>query len=112
MSNIKTGFYKVAFHAALPGAGGIVVVENGNIRGGDNQYLYSGTISENGTHVSAKIVVTAMSSATTSVFGSTGGKFELDLTGIVEEKRFQLTGPSPFPGTQGIEITGTWITNL
>jgi hypothetical protein len=111
VSNIKTGFYKIAFHAALPGAG-IVVVENGTIRGGDDQYLYSGTISENGAHVSANIVVTAISDNAISVFGTIGGKFTLSLTGEVARDRFHLTGRSPFPSTQAIEVTGTWITSL
>lgn len=112
MSRIKTGFYKIAFHAALNGAGGIVVVENGNIRGGDNQYLYSGTISETDAAISAQIVVTAMSPNATSVFGSVGRIFPLSLTGTADGNQFQLTGPSPLPGTQGIEITGTWITHV
>jgi hypothetical protein len=42
------GFYKVDFSAVLGGATGIVVVENGSVRGADDQYLYSGKLALEG----------------------------------------------------------------
>lgn len=109
MSGLKAGFYKVCFHAALPGAGGIVTVENGKIRGGDDQYLYSGTLVEKEDSLSSRVTVTAMSDRAISVFGSNAGKFSLDLVGKSNFDRFYLAGPAPFPGSAGIEISGEWI---
>ncbi|HDR9178380.1 TPA: hypothetical protein QDB23_005686 [Burkholderia vietnamiensis] len=98
------GFYAVKFSALVQGAGGIVVLEDGNIRGGDDQYLYSGTYSGQDGRLSAKITVKAYSPQAISVFNTVGGKFTLDLVGNVIGDGFQASGPAPVPGAPGITI--------
>lgn len=45
-SMMADAFYRVEFGALLPRiAPGIVVLENGQVRGGDSNYIYSGTYS-------------------------------------------------------------------
>lgn len=107
-----SGFFKVEFSAALPGMGGIVVIDGGFVRGGDAGYLYSGTISGQGNSVTSSIRVKAMSPSAQSVFGTMGGAFDLQLSGRESGNTFSLSGPSPVPGQKGIQITGMRIAEL
>jgi len=107
--NIKDGFYKVSFHAALPGMGGIVVVRENQVQGADEKYLYSGVLNIREDNVTSSITVAAYTSGATSVFGTSGGKFELQLTGQVSGSGFQLSGASPIAGQPPIQIHGTFI---
>ena len=108
----ESGFYKVEFSAQLPGAGGIVILDDGTVRGGDGQYLYSGTFEETPSGVVASIRVRAASASAKSVFGSAGGSFDLSLSGTSDANNFRITGPSPFPGGAGITISGTRLAGL
>lgn len=107
-----SGFYKVSFSAELPGAGGIVAVTDGRVYGGDNQYLYSGTLTEEaGGKVTASITVKAFAPAAQSVFKTSGGKFSLDLSGTASDNGFTLTAPSP-TGGKGISVIGAKVAEL
>jgi len=109
---VKDGFYKVQFSAAVQGAGGVVVVENGVVRGADDQYLYAGKISTDGNALKAQITVSAYKPGAVSVFNTAGGKFPLSLTGTVAGDSFTLTGPAPAPGLPGISISGQRVADL
>ncbi|REG61547.1 type III secretion system (T3SS) negative regulator GrlR [Paraburkholderia sp. BL6669N2] len=106
------GFYAVEFSAVVQGAGGIVVLEDGNIRGGDSEYLYSGTYSGQDGRLSAQITVKAHSPKAVSVFNTIGGKFKLDLVGNVVGDGFQASGNAPVPGAPGITIRARKLDDL
>lgn len=108
-----SGFFKVQFSALGPGAGGIVIVEDGKVRGGDNQYLYSGSFVETGAGAAtANLRVKAHTPNAKDVFGGTGGSFNLSLTGQIDDTRFSFSGPSPRPGSPPITIHGVKVAQL
>lgn len=109
---VKDGFYRVQFSAAVQGAGGVVVVENGVVRGADDQYLYAGKITTEGNALKAQITVSAYQPDAVSVFNTAGGKFPLSLSGAVTGEGFTLTGAAPVPGAQGISIIGHRVADL
>ncbi|WP_081478011.1 GrlR family regulatory protein [Achromobacter arsenitoxydans] len=114
---LKNGFYKVDFAASLPGAGGIVVLDDGVIRGGDDQMIYSGTYGVTGSDPSVPASMTALLSVrayvrnANSVFNTGSQPFSLTLSGTGDGTSFQLGGPSP-TGGPGIVITGAFIAPL
>ncbi|VVE84989.1 GrlR family regulatory protein [Pandoraea sputorum] len=108
----KDGFYKVDFGALIQGAGGIVVIEGGKIRGGDDQYLYSGTASTQGNSISAELRVAAYAATAESVFGTRGGAFNLVLQGDLVGDGFVVTGKSPTGAGPDIVVRATRIAEL
>lgn len=111
------GFWKVDFAASIPGAGGVVVLENGTIRGGDNQMIYSGSYGVSGSDPSATMSMTgelsvrAYVDGANSVFNTGSKPFTLKLNGTTDGSSFRLTGASPVGGP-GITITGKFIAPL
>jgi hypothetical protein len=108
------GFYKVDFSAVLKGAAGIVVVENGNIRGADDQYLYSGTVTLVGDEINIKLTVKAYAPGAVSVFNTPGGKFDLLLSGKAVGRNLHFSGPAPatFPRGPRIEIVAVRLDDI
>lgn len=106
------GFYRVDFGALLPGAPGIVVLENGQVRGGDGGYIYSGTYTENSGEISAQLKVKPAQAGATSVFGTVGQAFQLNLAGSLSPGLFSLSGPAPVPGGPKISIRGTKVSEI
>jgi hypothetical protein len=106
------GFYGVDFSALTKGAPGIVVVQEGRIYGGDDQYLYAGEVTGPDGRLHVTLTVKAYVSGAASVFGTQGGKFTLDLTGNAVGRNLQFSGPSPFPGSPGITVHATYLSDL
>lgn len=107
-----SGFFKVQFSALAPGAGGVISVEDGKVRGGDNQYLYSGTFAVTDAGATATLRVKAHTPNAKDVFGGTGASFNLSLTGQIDDTKFSFSGPSPKPGSPPITIQGTKVAQL
>jgi len=111
------GFWKVDFAASIPGAGGVVILENGAIRGGDNQMIYSGSYGVSGSDPSATMSMTGELSVrayvkdANSVFNTGAQSFTLKLSGTTDGSSFRLSGASP-AGGPGIVIAGTFIAPL
>jgi len=106
------GFYGVDFSALTKGARGIVVLQEGKIHGGDDQYLYAGEITGPDGRLHVTLTVKAYAPGAVSAFGTQGGKFSLALTGNVVGKDLQFSGPSPFPGSPGITVRATFLSDL
>ncbi|MFM0385888.1 hypothetical protein [Paraburkholderia dipogonis] len=106
------GFYGVDFSALTKGARGIVILGDGKIHGGDDQYLYSGEITGQDGRLHVTLTVKAYVPEAISAFGSYGGKFVLTLTGNVIGNDLQFSGPSPFPGSPGITVRATYLGDL
>lgn len=107
---MQEGFYRVEFSAALPGAGGLAVLREGAIVGGDNQMLYSGrySVSDDGS-LTAQISVKAYVAGANSVFNTGTQPFKLSLKGKLSDNTFHLTGPSPTGQGPGIAIRGAYV---
>lgn len=106
---IKDGFYKITFHALIEGMGGIVVVNGDRVQGADGNFLYSGTLQQDGIALSAAIVVSAHVPNALTTFGMNATRFELKLSGEISGAGFQLRGPSPVPGQPPIQIQGVFL---
>ncbi|WP_081273570.1 GrlR family regulatory protein [Achromobacter insuavis] len=114
---LRDGFYKVDFAASLPSAGGVVVLEGGVIRGGDDQMIYSGSYGLVGSDPSAPMRMTGEISVrpyvkgANSVFNSGSQPFTLKLNGSADTSSFRLGGNSPVGGPS-IVIVGAFIAPL
>lgn len=107
------GFYKVEFSAALPGVGGIVTVEDGTVRGGDDQFIYSGTLARAADGVlNATISVQGYAPHAQSVFGGAAQRFSLALSGQETSDGFELFGTASLPGASNISIRASKIAML
>jgi len=107
---LRDGFYRVRFSAGIANWG-LVVVEGMTVRGGDNQYLFSGVIREEGalSMVTLRVLAHAIHAVTTG--GSSSKNFELTLTGSASNHSFELSGPFPETSTP-IVVHGNWLANL
>jgi hypothetical protein len=110
---LADGFYKVEFRGPLPGAGGIVTIEGGTVRGGDGQFLYAGKLSmPSEGRLEGVVRVLACAPNAGSVFGP-ATNFALNLKGnVVGVGMFQASGPADLPGSPNITISGTKIASL
>lgn len=107
---LRDGFYRVRFSAGIANWG-IVVVEGMTVRGGDNQYLFSGVIREEGAVWIVKLRVLAHAIHAVTTGGSSTKNFELTLKGSSSRNSFELSGP--FPGTSTpIVVHGNWLASL
>lgn len=114
---LRDGFYKVDFAASLPSAGGVVVLDGGVIRGGDDQMIYSGSYGVSGSDPSATMSMTGELSVrpyvkgANSVFNTGSQPFTLKVSGTADGTSFRVGGASP-AGGPGIVIVGTFIAPL
>lgn len=106
------GFYRVDFGALLPGVPGVVVLENGQVRGSDNSYIYAGTFSGVDGPFEVVLNVKPIQAEAPSVFGTVGQEFKLNLRGNFVPGGFVLAGSSPVPGGPGVSIRGTKVSEI
>lgn len=96
---MKNGLYSVRF-AAQGGAGaGVVVLQDGQLRGGDSGSYYRGTYSAEDGSFSANIAIRThtMTSSLGFVFGEDGT--DMTLVGTSTQTTAEVEGTSPkFPG--------------
>lgn len=107
---MDNGFYatKVANSDARAG---IAIIEDSRIRGGDSQFLYSGTISVSGTQeVVANIKLHAYNNQQNVPLGMSDEAFDLSLIGERSELGFRMTGYSP--SGREIVIDAFKLTNI
>ncbi|MFV9474851.1 GrlR family regulatory protein [Advenella sp. RU8] len=107
---MDNGFYAtwIAESKAHPG---ITVIEDARIRGGDANYLYSGTIqATTPEEVVANLKIKAYKSQANETFGTLDDTFDLSLTGIKTDSGFEMTGYSP--SGKEIKIEATKIANI
>ena len=94
---MDNGFYATLVEGSTAKAG-ITVIEDNRIRGGDDEFLYSGTITTEtaGGNVFASLRFRSYSASDESdFFGFTERDFELSLSGEKTEEGFRVTGYSP-----------------
>ena len=90
---LQPGLYKVEFRTKLGSGTGVLVIEQGRVRGGDSSLAYSGTYEEKGDNFSAKVNVARHSSGLASVFGI--DNVSITLSGVSAGTSAQAKGTSP-----------------
>ena len=101
---MDNGFYATLVEGTIAQAG-ITVIEDNRIRGGDSEFLYSGTIELNGDEVVANLRFRSYASSGSNNFVDfTERDFELSLSGQVTDNGFRVTGYSP--SGREIEVIG------
>lgn len=107
---MDNGFYATLIAESTAQAG-ITVIEDARIRGGDANYLYSGTIqATTPDEVVANLKIRAYKAQANEAFGTIDDAFDLSLTGIKTENGFEMTGYSP--SGREIKIEATKLANI
>jgi T3SS negative regulator,GrlR len=90
---MKNGLYKVSFKTQLGEGSGVVVLENGKIRGGDSRMFYTGTYNESASTFAGAVVTAKHSDVpgATSLFGHEGG-VSMCIKGRSTDTSAEMTG--------------------
>lgn len=92
---LSDGLYSVEFQTPLGAGAGIIVLENGIIRGGDSGMFYVGEYTQHGNQFSAKVTINrhANIGGVVSVFGK--DNVTINLQGATAEDHGTVVGTSP-----------------
>jgi|SRR5690554_2450582 len=102
------GIYHVQFKSSLADfGGGLIVIKDRSVNGGDEHFLYQGTLREASNSVTAQIEVKKWRSGNRSVFGI--DNFHLELSGTLDARGLNLTGHVVGQPNMRIEIAGSKV---
>ena len=89
---MQNGLYKVSFQTPSGGGDGVVVLTDGELRGGDAILYYAGTYTQNGDQFSAQVAIDRHSNTPgmESVFGI--DLVTISIVGTSQGDTVQLTG--------------------
>ena len=108
------GFYSVNFKLAeeIESGGGVVILLNGKVYGGDSSYSYQGTYRADGNLLTATIRVSPFNEFLKSIFSDfEDTDDEIQLSGKVDAKGFSLAGR--LSGIEdSITVDGKWIAKI
>lgn len=95
------GFYTVQFEGIQGWGAGVVTLVGGQVFGGDNGYLYTGTYQQSGDTLTASIHVAQFTAGVPSVMGQTS--FDMLVNGNMSGDHIAVTGtvagaPASFRG--------------
>lgn len=90
---LTDGFYKVQFQTPIGAGGGVVVLSDGKLRGGDSAIAYSGTYSVDGDNFTAQVKTSRHSNGMPSVFGK--DSVNITLKGKFSGDHAQCVGTAP-----------------
>jgi hypothetical protein len=96
------GFWTVGFQGVQGWGAGVVVLIGGKVFGGDSGYMYTGTYTQRGNTLDARVHVKQYVQGVPNVMGRT--EFDLNLTGTLNGSTITATGS--IPGAQG-QLRGT-----
>lgn len=91
---MDNGFYTTLVEGS-PNHAGLIIIEDTRIRGRDEEFLYSGTISGAGDEVVANLRFRSYQRYEDGFMHITERDFELSLTGERTDDGFRVTGYSP-----------------
>lgn len=77
------GLWIVQYEGTAGGDGGVIVFVRGQVLGGDNAFVYTGTYQSNGHAISAGVLVRNFNPAIGNVLG-VKGDFELTVRGTIQ----------------------------
>lgn len=106
---MQNGLYKVAFSTPLGEGYGVVVLENGTLRGGDSMMFYIGSYTETQGQFTASVDVDVHSEVPgmVSVFGPGRNRVHIDLKGQSTDSSANASGTSPQAPSVGFNATLT-----
>jgi T3SS negative regulator,GrlR len=84
MTKSIEGLWTVIYSHGSNYDGGIVVFNNGQVLGGDNQYFYVGNYSVTGSQLTCKVQVIGFIKGAMSIFGFPMDHIEFLITGIIQ----------------------------
>lgn len=92
MLDTVSGFYKVEFETARKKAQGVVLLQDGRIKGGDSTFFYLGTYAQNGHAVSGTLrgIRHSPDSTRLSVFGI--DPIEVEFDGVAKDGLIAIEG--------------------
>lgn len=92
---MDNGLYKAQFQTPLGDGVGLIVAQDGVIRGGDIRLYYTGTYVANGNQITGKIATNLHTATpgTASIFGN--DRVNIALKGTFSGNTVNLTGTSP-----------------
>lgn len=100
---MDNGFYATLVEGTVTQTG-ITVIEDNRIRGGDAEFLYSGTIELSGDEVVANLRFRSYTASSNNFVDFTERDFELSLSGQATDNGFRVTGYTP--SGREIEVIG------
>ena len=77
------GLWIVQYEGTAGGDGGVIVLVNGQVLGGDNAFVYTGTYQSDAKTLAARVLVRNFNPAVGNVIG-VKGDFELTVLGTVQ----------------------------
>lgn len=108
---MQNGIYQVVFSSNMGASGGgLAVVKDGSVNGGDEGYVYKGNLLADGSSVSGRLEIKRYNAQRASVFGPLT-EFQLDLVGAADAVGgFSVSGGLVGQPGLNIKITGRFIT--
>lgn len=80
------GLWTVEFGSTIGQFGaGVVVLQNGIVRGGDNAYYYTGTYEQHGSRFTLIIDATPFVEDIESIFKTLGTRLRLNISGLLKQ---------------------------
>ena len=104
---MQNGLYKVAFQTPIGAGAGVVVLQDGNLSGGDSSMYYVGSYAVVAGQFTAEVLANRHTPGQASVFGK--DKTRISLTGTAQEASAQATGTSPDAPSVRLQATLTRI---
>ena len=95
------GFFTVVFEGPVGAGGGVVLLQDGHVLGGDSAYYYEGTFTERENQLNARIDVRVFLQGVQSVFGI-APPFALNITGTFANG--EVTGAASLVGNDGARM--------
>ena len=95
------GFWTVQFTGVQGWGAGVITLIGGRLFGGDSGFLYTGTYTQQGNALTARVHVKQFVTGAANVMGR--NEFDLELTGTLQGNTLAATGS--VPGTQ-LRLTG------
>ena len=109
---IKNGIYSIVFKSSIGVfGGGLAVIHDGLIHGGNAKYIFKGTIVERKDMIEAEIKVEHYQGPLDSIFGEME-EYCLILSGMPETESFQMKGYMKEKTDMKIEVEGIMVSDL
>ncbi|MGD9158936.1 MAG: hypothetical protein PVG39_11055 [Desulfobacteraceae bacterium] len=106
------GIYSIIFKSSIGElGGGLVVIDEGKIHGGNVKYIIKGFYNKKGNAIESQIKVEHYQGPLDSVFGEID-EYSLILSGKSEPESFQLTGHMKEKADMKIEVEGIKVSDL
>ena len=109
---MDNGIYSIIFRSSIGEfGGGLVVIDEGKIHGGNTKYIIKGFSTKKGNVVEAEIKVEHYQGPLDSIFGEIE-EYSLILSGKSEPESLQLTGYMKEKTDMKIEVDGIKVSDL